>query len=96
VQDRAVTVIDAKYKLQDAGHTNPDHFQILSYCTALGVRTGCLVYAHGPAGPQRLRIQSSPIDIIRYPLDLDAPPSSILKQIADLADQIDAAERGRA
>nr|WP_277606044.1 hypothetical protein [Glycomyces sp. L485] len=94
VNDRAAAVVDAKYKLQDTGHTNPDHFQILAYCTALGATTGCLVYAHGPTGPKRLQIQNSPINIIRYPLDLDAPPTSILKQIADLADEIDAAQRG--
>ena len=43
---RCAAVIDAKYKSLDAGGVrNPDTYQMLSYCTAMRLPVGFLVYA---------------------------------------------------
>lgn len=81
-------VVDAKYKFQDKSGTNSDYFQIVSYCTALDTTNGCLVYAHGLKEPEWLSIRNSPIRILRYPLDLAAPPTTILRAIDRLAEEL--------
>ncbi|WP_100449184.1 McrC family protein [Glycomyces xiaoerkulensis] len=81
-------VLDAKYKFQDKSGNNTDHFQIVSYCTALAATTGCLVYAHGLREPEWLSVRNSPIRILRFPLDLEAPPTTILRKIGELAEQV--------
>jgi hypothetical protein len=44
----AVAVADAKYKAEKpAGYPNADLYQLLAYCTALGLRCGHLIYARG-------------------------------------------------
>src|ERR1039457_4770631 len=46
VRGSAVAVIDAKYKAEKpAGYPNADLYQLLAYCTVLGLRRGHLVYA---------------------------------------------------
>ena len=47
-------VIDAKYKAEKpAGYPNADLYQLLAYCTILGLPVGHLVYARGNASPAR-------------------------------------------
>jgi 5-methylcytosine-specific restriction enzyme subunit McrC len=96
VAGRPVVVFDAKYKLEspNTGFPGADAYQMLAYCTALLVRTGWLVYAHGttPPGPHRVRHTS--IDIIHYPLDLSAPPAALLQQVATLAEAAYTASTG--
>jgi 5-methylcytosine-specific restriction enzyme subunit McrC len=82
------TVVDAKYKFQDNSGTNEDVFQIVSYCTALGTTTGCLVYAHGVKEAAWRSIRNSPIRVLQYPLDLTAQPTSILRSIAELVERL--------
>ncbi|WP_335991003.1 McrC family protein [Glycomyces sp. MUSA5-2] len=82
------TIVDAKYKFQDNSGTNGDVFQIVSYCTALGVTTGCLVYAHGAKEAAWRSIRNSPIRILQYPLDLTATPALLLRSIAELAERL--------
>ncbi|THV24476.1 McrC family protein [Glycomyces paridis] len=82
------TVVDAKYKFQDKAGTNGDVFQVVSYCTALGTTTGCLVYAHGVKEAEWQSIRNSPIRVLQYPLDLTAPPASILRSIAELVERL--------
>jgi 5-methylcytosine-specific restriction enzyme subunit McrC len=88
VDGRPVAVFDAKYKLEgDTGRfTNPEAYQMLAYCTALGVRTGWLVYAHGIGTSTPHRIRHTSIEISHYPLDLGLPPAEILTRIATLAE----------
>lgn len=82
-EGRPVAVFDAKYK---TAFPNEDAYQMLAYCTALGLSTGWLVYAHGvTTGP--LPIRNTGIEIVRHPLDLSAPPHDLLGQIRDLADR---------
>jgi 5-methylcytosine-specific restriction enzyme subunit McrC len=85
---RPVVAYNAKYKAAtDRGASlSADHYQMLAYCTALGVPTAWLVYAG--AGEVKLRrILNTDIDIIEFPLDLSLPPSDILAAVADLARQ---------
>lgn len=79
-------IVDAKYKLTDAtgSHANADHYQMLAYCTALGLDTAWLVYASGPKSVER-SIRNSPVRVIEYPLDLEVPPADLLRQIEQLA-----------
>ena len=47
VRGRPAMIFDAKYKAASAGgaYPNADHYQMLAYCTALGVPRAWLVYA---------------------------------------------------
>jgi 5-methylcytosine-specific restriction enzyme subunit McrC len=87
IDGRPVAVFDAKYKLEgNTGRfTNPEAYQMLAYCTALGVRTGWLVYANGTGASTPHRIRHTAIEISHYPLDLGLPPAEILARIATLA-----------
>jgi 5-methylcytosine-specific restriction enzyme subunit McrC len=89
VAGRPVAVFDAKYKLarRSGRYANADLFQMLSYCTALGLTTGWLVYAHGAAPSGVRRIRNSGVTIILHPLDLAAEPRDLLRQIDELAHQ---------
>jgi 5-methylcytosine-specific restriction enzyme subunit McrC len=79
-------VFDAKYKLEDntSGYPNADAYQMLSYCTALGLAQGWLVYAQGTtSGPRQ--ILNTNVEIVQYPLDLTSSPPDLLSQIQHLA-----------
>src|SRR5437016_1402689 len=80
-------VADAKYKLEsDSGrYPNADHYQMFSYCTAIDLRVGWLVYAQGSHGVRERDVRNSAVLIVEYPLDLDAPPAGLLAQVAQLA-----------
>ena len=52
IRGSAVAVIDAKYKAEKpAGYPNADLYQLLAYCTVLGLCNGHLVYAQGKSSP---------------------------------------------
>lgn len=79
-------VADAKYKLESPNdrYPNADHYQMLAYCTALRVPVGWLVYASGSPGSVTRHVRHTGVEIVEYPLQLEAPPSALLQQIADL------------
>lgn len=81
-------IFDAKYKVADARgrHPNADLYQMLAYCTAMGLPRAWLVYAQGGSGPVERRVRNSDITIVEYPLDLSAHPRHLLAQIDVLAD----------
>jgi 5-methylcytosine-specific restriction enzyme subunit McrC len=83
-------VVDAKYAITRGPRGHRDEFyQMLAYCTVLGVTRGYLVYAEGPpSGPRTHRIQGTGIEITQYPLDLTQPPRNLLDQIQALATDI--------
>lgn len=87
VDGRPSAVFDAKYKLAEStsGYPNADAYQMLAYCTALGLSTGWLVYAHGTSPAGRRRVRNTAIDLVSYPLDLSASPAAILGSIEGLA-----------
>ncbi len=90
-----VAVVDAKYKAESpAGYPNADLYQLLAYCTVLGLRHGHLVYAKGEADAARHAVRRSGIEIHCHALDLTAEPSVLLTQVSKLADDI--AERSGA
>ena len=68
LEGRAVTtaaVIDAKYKAEKpAGYPNADLYQLLAYCTVLGLRDGHLVYARGNEDPARHVVRQSGVEIL--------------------------------
>ena len=82
---RSRLAFDAKYKVEGAAD-NPNRFQMLAYCTALGITTGWLVYAEGDGTAAERRVRNSDISLIEYPLDPTTDPADLLAQVHRLAD----------
>ena len=75
IRGSAVAVIDAKYKAEKpAGYPNADLYQLLAYCTVLGLRVGHLVYAKGNEEPARHVVRRSGVEILCHAIDLSQPP----------------------
>ncbi len=88
----AAAVIDAKYKAEKpAGYPNADLYQLLAYCTILGLPVGHLVYARGNASPARHVVRQSGIEICCHAIDLSQPPDQLIGQMNDLAGLVAAA-----
>ena len=86
VRGSPVAVIDAKYKAEKpAGYPNADLYQLLAYCTVLGLKEGHLVYAKGNETPARHVVRQSGTEIFCHALDLSHPPDVLLNQIGDLS-----------
>jgi 5-methylcytosine-specific restriction enzyme subunit McrC len=82
-------VVDAKYKIEiGPSGQNSDLFQMLAYCTVLGLDRGHLLYAEGPAQPLRHIVHGGGIEIVQHSLDLSLPPDELLAQVAALAADI--------
>jgi 5-methylcytosine-specific restriction enzyme subunit McrC len=89
IRGSPVAVIDAKYKAEKpAGYPNADLYQLLAYCTVLGLREGHLVYAKGNDEPARHVIRHSGTEIFCHALDLSQPPDLLLGQTRNLAQSI--------
>ena len=87
-------VIDAKYKAEKpAGFPDADLYQMLAYCTALGLPDGHLVYAKGNAEQVMHEIRNVGVRVHAHTLDLAADPAALLDQICGLARRIAAATR---
>lgn len=88
---RPVAVLDAKYKAakdrtrKPAGFPQADLYQMLAYCTVLGLRTGHLVYARGGESPARHRVTGIDVTLVCHALDLDQDPAELLDDVARLA-----------
>ena len=86
IRGTAVAVVDAKYKAEKpAGYSNADLYQLLAYCTVLGLRNGHLVYAKGNEVPARHVVRGSGIEIRCHAIDLGQEPEELVAQIRDLA-----------
>lgn len=82
-------VVDAKYKAEKPeGFPNADLYQLLAYCTVLGIPDGHLVYAAGNETPRVHAVAGSAVTIHCHTLDLAMPPADLLKQVNDLAGQL--------
>src|ERR1035441_4895058 len=89
IRESAVAVIDAKYKAEKtAGYPNADLYQLLAYCTVLGLHSGHLIYAKGNEEPARHVVRRSGIEIFCHAVDLDQPPDELLAGMTDLAERI--------
>ncbi|MBD0421194.1 restriction endonuclease [Streptomyces sp. TRM S81-3] len=79
-------VADAKYKAEKrGGYPDADLYQMLAYCTALGLSDGHLVYAKGNASHVTHRVRRSGILIHQHALDLDQDPAGLLADVAQVA-----------
>ncbi|MEV5417511.1 McrC family protein [Streptomyces albogriseolus] len=79
-------VADAKYKAEKpGGFPDADLYQMLAYCTALGLRDGHLVYAKGNAGHAAHRVRHAGIVLHQHALDLDQNPAGVLADVAEVA-----------
>ncbi|MET9371492.1 restriction endonuclease [Streptomyces griseoflavus] len=79
-------VADAKYKAEKpSGYPDADLYQMLAYCTALGLRDGHLVYAKGNAGHAAHRVRHAGIVLHQHALDLDQNPAGLLADVAEVA-----------
>jgi 5-methylcytosine-specific restriction enzyme subunit McrC len=87
---RTVAVVDAKHKrLAASGPPNEDVYQMLAYCTSLGLPVGYLVYAHDPRVVSGdLRIRNSECEVRVRTIDLTGRPEQVLGSVADLAAEI--------
>jgi 5-methylcytosine-specific restriction enzyme subunit McrC len=83
-------VIDAKYKpLTDQRFPNADAYQMLAYCTALGLERGYLVYAKDAGEPDRNHVIENADKLIHVrAIDVEKPPPALLAQVHALADEI--------
>jgi 5-methylcytosine-specific restriction enzyme subunit McrC len=94
IRGSPVAVIDAKYKAEKpAGYPNADLYQLLAYCTVLGLRCGHLVYAKGNEDPARHVVRGSGVEIFCHAVDLGQEPGQLLAQVLELAGRIDATRR---
>ena len=81
-----VAVIDAKYKAEKpAGFPNADLYQMLAYCTVLGLAEGHLIYAKGNEEGRVHTVRNAGITIRCKALDLGLKPAALLKQVDQLA-----------
>jgi 5-methylcytosine-specific restriction enzyme subunit McrC len=89
IRESPVAGIDAKYKAEKpAGYPNADLYQLLAYCTVLGLHSGHLVYARGNKNPRHHIVQGSGIEIFCHAVDLNQPSGELLVQMSDLAERI--------
>lgn len=87
VGGKPVIVFDAKYKVADSSgsYPNADHYQMLAYCTALGLDRGWLVYAQGSNGRVEREVRNTQVRIFECPINLTRTPSEVLEQVGRLA-----------
>lgn len=85
--DGRVIVADAKYKAEKpSGFPQADLYQLLAYCTVLGLHDGHLVYAKGAEPPTSHVIDGGGLTIHVHTLDLDQPPAVLLGQMRRLGE----------
>lgn len=84
--DRPAAVVDAKYKAEKpAGYPNADLYQMLAYCTAIGLTEGHLIYAKGNEESAVHQIRNSPVRVVAHALDLELPSAELLAQATAIA-----------
>ncbi|MFD8006323.1 McrC family protein [Streptomyces mirabilis] len=84
-----VAVVDAKYKAEKrAGYPDSDLYQMLAYCTALGLPEGHLVYAKGNAPHAAHQVRHTGITLHQHALDLNQDPAGLLADLAVLSRQM--------
>lgn len=82
-----VMLYDAKYKAAagDGRYPNADFYQMLAYCTTVGLDRAVLVYAQG-GKPVDRRVVNSSVTIREWPLDLSLSPGELLSSIERAVD----------
>lgn len=82
---QCVAVVDAKYKATTAGLPNADLYQMLAYCTVLGLPRGHLVYAAGNELPAEHVVRCAGTVIVVHALQLDLPVHGLVAGMRELA-----------
>jgi 5-methylcytosine-specific restriction enzyme subunit McrC len=84
--DAKAAVVDAKYKAERPdGFPNADLYQMLAYCTVLGLSEGHLIYAKGNEEGRLYTVQRAGIKIHCWALDLGLEPAALLRHVDQLA-----------
>ena len=79
-------VVDAKYKAEKpSGFPQADLYQMLAYCTVLGLPVGHLIYAKGFEDAREHVMRNGGVRIFAHTLDLEAEPAPLLETVASLA-----------
>lgn len=79
-------VVDAKYKAErPEGFPNADLYQMLAYCTVLGLGEGHLVYAKGNEPVSVHTVQNAGVTVYCHALDLALEPVDLIRQVDGLA-----------
>lgn len=87
-QGRPAAVFDAKYKrVQDMNRPHGDLYQMLAYCTALGLPEGHLVYASGDAYNVHI-VREAGTRLRTWVLDLSRSTAEILEQVDRIANTV--------
>ena len=83
-------VLDAKYKSLglETNATNSDLYQMLAYCTVLGLDSGHLVYAAGEQQPGHCLVVNTTTMISTWALDLGQPVPAVLSEVKRLAEKL--------
>jgi len=88
-QGRPRLVVDAKYKAEKpSGFPHADLYQMLAYCTVLGLPVGHLVYAKGNEDARAHVVRRAGVRIITHALDLDVEPAELLATMATLVETL--------
>lgn len=89
-----LVVADAKYKLEKpSGYPNADLYQMLSYCTVLGLRDGHLIYAKGEREPAVHLVLGADVQIHCHALDLEGSREELLSRFVSIARTMRGGER---
>lgn len=98
-RDCPVYVGDVKYKLTGSGLArSSDYYQLLAYCTTLGLPEGVLIYAQTEgADPERsIVVRNAGTRLWTYRLDLSGSAADLQESVASLAQWIhDRSRRAR-
>lgn len=79
-------VVDAKYKAEKpSGFPQADLYQMLAYCTVLGLPEGHLVYAKGHEQEKTHIVQGANVRIVAHTLDLESGHEELLAEVELLA-----------
>lgn len=85
-QGEPKVVVDAKYKAEKpSGFPQADLYQMLAYCTVLGLPEGHLVYAKGHEQEKTHIIQGANVRIVAHTLDLESGHEELLAEVELLA-----------
>lgn len=85
---RPAAVLDAKYKrLLGNDRPHADLYQMLAYCTALGLPEGHLIYASGDA-PSSHTVREVGTRLRTWVLDLSQPTGHVLDQVRRIANAV--------
>ncbi len=82
-------VVDAKYKAEKpSGFPQADLYQLLAYCTVLGLPVGHLVYAKGFEDARVHVVRNAGVRIVAHTLDLELEPAGLLASVTSLAERM--------